>query len=130
MHKLRRNDLIEPELSYQIVGAIFTVYNEVGPGLKENVYQRALAEELRAQGIAFRAQVHCPIYFRGKPIGHRYLDFLVADKIIVELKSGDHLPRAHVVQVKEYLMLMKLQLAILASITHKGARFKRIINLK
>lgn len=126
---LKRNDLIEPDLSYEIVGAIFEVYNELGHGLKEITYQRAVASSLKKRGLIFQEQLMCPIKFNGEKVGTRFLDFLVANKIIVELKCGDHLARSHIAQVHEYLKLTNLNLAILATITSTGVRFRRIINL-
>jgi GxxExxY protein len=74
---LRRPDLILPELSYQIVGSLFDVSNELGAGHLERVYQRATARALQERGIAFREQVRIPLQFSNAPVGWYQLDFLI-----------------------------------------------------
>lgn len=127
---LRRSDLVEPDLSYEIVGVIFDVFREIGPGLKEKIYQKAIAQSFRKKHLDFKEQVYCPVIFQGANIGQRYLDFLVADKIIIELKCGNRFSTAQVSQVNEYLHIRKLSLALLFVITNEGVNFRRIVNIK
>lgn len=125
---IRRSDLIEPELSYKIIGAVFDVFNQLGLGLRESIYQKGVASALTKQGLSFREQVYCPISYDGKRVGCIYLDFLINGKIILELKRGEYFPRGNIQQVNEYLKVTDLPLAILANITQSGVKFKRIVN--
>ncbi len=88
--KIRNPDLLYPELSYQVVGAIFQVWKELGPGFKESAYQKALAEELKIHNIPFQGQKIITIYYNDKKVGSYVPDFLIDDKILVEIK---HLPK-------------------------------------
>ena len=126
---VRRADLIEPELSYQVVGTVLDVFHGLGPGLRESTYQKAIAKELTIRGLMFNEQVYCPIVYKGECVGLRYLDFCIAGRIIVELKCGEYFSRANIQQVKEYLEITKLSLAIIANITQGGVKFRRIVNL-
>ena len=87
MRELQRTDLIYPAFSYQIVGILFEVFKQLGNGYQEKHYQKAVAEELKRSGLRFKEQVSMPLLYKEKKIGNYFLDFLVEDKIIVELKK-------------------------------------------
>jgi len=125
---LKRKDLIFPELSYKIIGCAFDVYNALGSGHHEKYYQRALAESFSEQGLNFAQQVNFPLKYKEKIIGRNFLDFLIEDKIVVEIKKGEHFSKTHIDQVMEYLKLSNLKLVILINFGIQGVAFKRIIN--
>ncbi len=127
--KIKRPDLLYPELSFKIVGALFSVYNELGGGLLEKVYQRAVAVALQEQGISFIEQVPFEISFKGQPVGQQYLDFLIEDCIVLELKQGDRFRKQSFDQVIAYLKATGKKLAILANFTRDEVAFRRILNL-
>jgi len=129
MKELRRKDLIYPELSYQIVGILFEVYNQLGGGYHEKYYQRGIASEFRRCNISSQEQVYAPVIFKGEKIGNNYLDFLIENKIILEIKRGNKFSKNHIEQVLAYLKSKKLKLAIIANFGSKELKFKRIINL-
>lgn len=129
MVEIRRQDMVQPELSYRIVGALFDVYNALGHGLLEKTYQRAVAEALKNRGLAFKEQVPVPIAFQGVEVGKQYLDFLIEDKVILELKQGDRFKKGNLDQVNAYLKSGNKQLAILANFTKEGVLFRRIVNI-
>ncbi len=111
------------------MGCAFDVYNEIGPGYHEKYYQRALAESFKQSGLNFLEQKVCDLKYKGKIIGKQYLDFLVDDNIIVELKKGNIFSKRHIDQVINYLKTENLKLAILINFTNKGVISKRIVNL-
>jgi len=108
--------MTENEISYKIRGAIFKVYNELGPGLLESVYEHALCYQLRKDGLSVKSQVKIDVYYDGKllPVDYR-LDILVEDKVIVELKSVDAFQPVHHKQLLTYLKLMNLHLGLLVN---------------
>ena len=126
---LKRNDIIEPELSYEIVGLLFRVFNELGPGLKEKNYQKALSVGLSEKNINFEAQVPIKLEFSGKFIGNYFADFIIDNKIIVELKTGSQINRKHALQLNSYLKTTNLKLGMLSYFGKDGVFFKRILNL-
>ncbi|HCC59841.1 MAG: hypothetical protein A2402_00420 [Candidatus Staskawiczbacteria bacterium RIFOXYC1_FULL_37_43] len=127
--KIRKKDILYPDISYAIMGCAFDVYNEIGPGYHEKYYQRALAESFKQSGLNFLEQKVCDLKYKGKIIGKQYLDFLVDDNIIVELKKGNIFSKRHIDQVINYLKTENLKLAILINFTNKGVISKRIVNL-
>lgn len=81
-------EAIENEISYDIRGAIFKVYNALGPGLLESVYETALAYELEKSGRVVSTQVSVPFYYDGIEFDKGFrIDILVDNKVIIELKS-------------------------------------------
>lgn len=120
---------IYKDLSYKIVGILFDVHNEVGFGYQEKYYQRAIAQAFVQRGIPFREQLPFNLTYREQIIGRYYLDFLIDDKIILEIKRGNHFSRRNVYQVTGYLKRTGLLLAILANFTSSGVKFMRLLNL-
>ena len=106
----------ENEISFKIRGAIFKVYNNLGPGLLESVYVAALQYELRKEGLKVNREVPVPVYYEDEKleVGFR-LDLLIEDKVIIEVKSVENLAEVHHKQTITYLKLTKLKLAILVN---------------
>ncbi len=127
--KIIRADLMYSKLSYKIVGILFEVYNNLGPGFQEKYYQKAISVAFQEQRINFKEQFLISIKFKENKIGKYFLDFLVEDKIILEIKKGDRFSRRDIEQVYAYLKATNLKLGIIANFTNSGIKFKRIINL-
>jgi GxxExxY protein len=99
---LKRKDLLYPELSYKIIGILFEVYNSLGYGYKEIYYQRAIAAGLKDCKLAFREQVPAKIKFKDKIIGKIFFDFLIENKIILEIKKTDRFSKKEIDQIHGY----------------------------
>lgn len=127
---MKKIDLVYPDLCYKIVGILYDVFNNVGPGHKEVVYQKALSTAFKQNGVKFQEQLYCPIKYRNTKVGKYYLDFLIEGKIILEIKKDTIFRHQSIRQVYSYLKIKKLKLGILANFTREGVRFKRIVNLK
>lgn len=126
--KKSENKVIYPELSYQIVGILFEVYNHLGPGFSEKYYQRAVAEELKRCKLLFKEQVYASLKFKEIKIGCYFLDFLIENKIVLEIKKGERFSKSNIEQVLNYLKTTGLKLGILANFGSKELKFKRLIN--
>jgi GxxExxY protein len=103
------------KLSEQIIGAAIAVHRELGPGLLESVYETCLAMELRRIGLSVQAQQPVPVNFRGQSVSEDglRLDLLVADRIIVEIKSVEPFHPVHKKQLLTYLRLANKPLGLL-----------------
>ena len=84
---IRNEDLLYPELSYKIIGILFDVYNKMGYGYQEKYYQKAISAKLRENNLNFKEQYQVEIIFNDNKIGKYFLDFLIEDKIILEIKN-------------------------------------------
>jgi GxxExxY protein len=120
--------VIYKELSYKIVGILFDVYNDLGYGYKEKYYENAIERELGINKIHFEKQVPFNLIYKGKRIGKLVVDFIIDDKIVLEIKKGDYFNRKNIEQVKEYLKISDKKLAILANFTTTGVKFLRVFN--
>lgn len=93
-------------LSYQIRGAAMEVYNQLGPGLLESIYEKALIAELRLRKIEVKSQVPIQVVYKGIVVSNDFrIDLLIEDTIIVELKSVEELKSLHYKQIRTYLKL-------------------------
>jgi len=106
----------ENAITYRIRGAIFKVYNELGPGLLESIYEAALEYQLKKDGLEVKNQVKIDIYYDGHllPIEYR-LDILVEDCVIIELKSVESLQPVHHKQLLTYMKLTKKRVGLLVN---------------
>ena len=99
------------ELSYHIRGAAMAVYNELGPGLLESVYHKALKFELESRGLKVESEVVVDVFYKGHLIDDSLrLGLIVENQIIIELKSVEDLMSIHYKQLKTYLRLYKREL--------------------
>lgn len=129
MVKNVRDDLVYPELSFKIVGCAFEVYNELGYGYAEKDYQKALAIFFKKNGIGFKEQVYFPIKFQDTILKKGFCDFIVEEKVIVELKKNDRFSKSHIEKINQYLKSSKLKLALLINFTPTKVISKRLLNL-
>ena len=108
--------MTENEISYQIRGAIFEVYRQLGPGLLESIYHAALHYELKKRGFKVLSEVPIEVKYDGiiLPVYYR-LDLLVEDKVIVEIKSVEELSKVHHKQILTYLKIADKRLGILVN---------------
>ena len=113
--------MTENEISYKIIGAIYKVYNELGPGLLESVYEAALCYQLRKDGLRVENQVKLDVMYDGKVLPVR-LDILVEDKVIVELKSVTEMKDVFHKQLLTYLRVAKKHLGILVNFSTTDIR--------
>lgn len=119
------------EISYEIRGAIFDVYNELGPGLLESVYEEALVYELEERGLSVERQLEVPIMYKGVRLKTELrLDLLVEGQVIVELKSVKELQDVFFKQTLTYCKLLDKRLGILVNFNTSNIRenIRRVIN--
>ena len=121
--------VIYKELSYEVMGSIFEVFKELEYGFKERYYEDAIAKEFENRKIKFKRQIPYKLRYKGEIVGSFRFDFLVENKIIVELKRGDYFSKNNMTQVLQYLKAANLKLGILINITSGGVKFKRILNI-
>ena len=108
--------MTETEITYKIRGSIYNVYNALGPGLLESVYEAALCYELRKQGLSVESQVKLDVVYDGQvlPVDFR-LDILVEDTVIIELKSVEEIKPVHHKQLLTYLRIAQKHIGILVN---------------
>ena len=129
MKALKKSDLLFPELSYQINGCAFSVHNELGSGHLEKTYQKALAIEFTNSDIKFIEQKHIPVKYLNSKISSITPDFLVEEKIVVDIKRSGRITPDDYEQAKRYLKFIDYKLCLLIHFGLEGVISKRVINL-
>ena len=117
------------DITEKIIGASFEVHKFLGNGFQEVIYQRALAYEMRQAGLGFAREIEQHIYYKElqEPIGTRRADFVVEEKVLVELKAVIQLEDVHLAQALNYLKAYKLQVGLLINFGSKSLTFKRLV---
>ena len=118
----------QSEVTDQLIGSIFRVYNNLKFGYQEKYYQRAFALELGAGKIPFEREQVMPLKYQGRIIGRYFADFVVAGSVVVELKVANEILETHVAQVLGYLKAVSLKVGLLFVITKDRVLIKRIVN--
>lgn len=122
------SNLFYQDESYNIRGALFSVYNELGCGFLERVYQDALEVEFRLRNIHYEREKLIHVMYKGHPLGEPYrADFVCYGKIIVELKSVSKILDVHRAQIINYLKATKMKLGFLVNFGEENLKIERIV---
>ena len=117
-------ELLHKETTEQIIKAFYKVYNTLGFGFLEKVYENALSAELITKGFQVENQKRLEVYYENRLVGEYFADIIVAEKIIVELKSAESLHPAHEAQLMNYLKATEIEIGLLLNFGVKP-EFKR-----
>jgi len=119
-------DLKHSETTGAILKAFYTVYNTLGYGFLEKVYENALVVELKSAGLLVEQQRGITVHYRNTPVGEYFADLIVNDVVIVELKSAEAIASAHEAQLTNYLKATNYEVGLLLNFG-KTAEYKRKI---
>lgn len=114
------------ELTKSIIGTFYEVYNELGHGFLESVYENSLAAALRSKGFEVHQQIAIPVWFRGQQVGDFDADLLVNRLVLLELKSTRAIDPAHLAQLLNYLKATDVEVGLLLNFGPKP-EFKRVV---
>jgi len=117
------------DITEKIIRAALEVHNFLGNGFQEVIYQRALVYEFRKTNLNFQREVSRSIFYKDQvsPIGTRRADFVVEDKVLVEIKATSELTDVHFAQILNYLRAYKIEVGLLINFGAKSLQFKRFI---
>ena len=124
------SDLKYSDITGKIIGCAFNVYNKLGSGYMEVIYQRALALEMRKADLIFTREHEMPVFYDEQEVGIRRADFIVEHNIMVELKAVTELNDIHLNQALNYLKAFKLDIGLLINFGSSSLQFKRLIYSK
>ena len=122
-----RRELIEKDLTFRVVGCAMAVLNELGHGLREKIYERALCVEFQHQGIHFQQQHIYPVYYRGEHIDDYIPDLEVEWRLVVEIKTVDKIIPEHLGQVLNYLRITGLEAGVILNFKHPKLEWKKVV---
>ncbi|MDJ0597753.1 MAG: GxxExxY protein [Crocosphaera sp.] len=116
------------EVTYKVIGCSMKIHNTLGNGFQEVIYQRCLAIELQKAGLTFEREKEQAIYYEGIHVGTRRADFVVENKIIVELKAVINLENVHLAQAKNYVVAYDFSVGLLINFGSTSLQYKKIFN--
>jgi len=119
-------DYIHSDITKRIIKSFYSVYNKLGFGFLEKVYENAMMIELMSDGLYCEKQKPIKVYYKEKIVGEYYVDILVENKIIIELKASEGIVEEHELQLINYLKATDLEIGLLLNFG-KQAQFKRKI---
>jgi len=119
-------DFIHSDITKRIIKSFYSVYNKLGFGFLEKVYENAMMIELLSDGLYCEKQKPIKVYYKEKIVGDYYVDILVENKIIIELKASEGIVEEHELQLINYLKATDLEIGLLLNFG-KQAQFKRKI---
>jgi GxxExxY protein len=118
------------ELTYKIIGCAMKVHNTLGNGFQEVIYQRCLAIEIGKAGLRYVREAEQTIYYEGIEVGTRRADFVVEDKVIIEIKALINLEDVHLAQAKNYVVAYDFSKGLLNNFGAISLQYKLIFNPK
>lgn len=122
--------LIKDELTYKVIGCAMKVHNTLGNGFQEVIYQRCLEIEFQKLRLNFGREIEQTIFYDGKDVGTRRADFVVENKIIVELKALINLEDVHLAQAKNYVVAYDFAKGLLINFGAISLQYKLVFNPK
>lgn len=128
--KTDTHGLLYADLTYKIRKGIFNVFNELGYGHKEQVYQKSLAKEFDELKISYKREKDINVFYKGNVVGNYRPDFIVEDKIIIEIKAVEFMPKTFEIQLLHYLKATGYSLGMLVNFGTPRLYVKRLILTK
>jgi GxxExxY protein len=119
--------LEEKELVFQVVGCAMDVMNELGHGLREKTYERALCREFELQNIGFSQQSVYPVMYKGKKIDDYIPDLVIEGRVVVDTKTVDTIGDEQIGQMLNYLKVTGLKVGLLINFKHSKLQWKRVV---
>ncbi len=124
------NNISKDELTYSIIGCAMKVHNTLGNGFQEVIYQRCLALELEKKHIKFARELEMPIYYEDTEVGTRRADFVIEEKVLVEIKAVIKLEDVHLAQALNYLQAYRIDIGLLINFGSNSLEYKRLYRKK
>lgn len=118
------------ELTYNVIGCCMKVHTILGNGFQEVIYQRCLDIELKSAGLKAFREVEQSIYYEGRNVGTRRADFVIENKLVVELKAVINLEDVHLAQAKNYVVAYGFPKGLLINFGAKSLQYKLIFNAR
>ncbi len=115
-------------LTSVIIGCFYDVYNELGYGFLEKVYENALMLELRSEGFVVEKQKQIDVFFKGEKVGEYFADLVVDDSVIIELKAAEYLRKEHEAQLVNYLKATDIGISLLLNFGKKPEVRRKIFS--
>ncbi len=123
-------NLLHSEITGEILKAFYKVYNELGYGFLEKVYENAMAFELQANGLFVQQQLPINVFYNGKIAGEYFADLIVENKVIIEIKTASTIDKAHEAQLLNYLKATEIEVGLVLNFGQKPEKVRKVFTNK
>ena len=120
-------EYIENDLCYRVAGCAMEVLNEIGHGLREKTYERALCVEFNRQGLVYASQHVYPVYYKGEKVDDYIPDLEVEGRLVVETKVVEKITDEHIGQVINYLKITDMEVGLILNFKHSKLEWKKVV---
>jgi GxxExxY protein len=120
-------ELIEKELVFKVIGCAMEVHNELGHGLREKTYERALCREFSLEGIAYDQQAVSPVFYKGEKIDDYIPDLVVEQRVVVDAKTIEAIGDEERGKMLNYLKITGLRVGLIINFKHSKLQWERIV---
>ena len=122
------DNLLHSEITGKIIKAFYKVYNTLGVGFLEKVYERALFTELKEMGLRVQAQQPIIVYYNGQNVGDYFADLIVENKVILEIKTAFTIDKTHEAQLLNYLKATELEVGLILNFGEKAEYRRKVFS--
>ncbi|HDH31199.1 MAG TPA: GxxExxY protein [Candidatus Wolfebacteria bacterium] len=122
------NKIVYLELSYKIVGVSYKIQNELGRFCTEKQYANTFENELKKLKIIYKREKYLPIQINNKNMGKNWADFIIEEKVVIDLKAKPYIERSDYYQMQRYLNLANIKLGLIINFQNKYLKPKRVLN--
>jgi GxxExxY protein len=119
-------DFKHDPLTARILGCAFRVHTTLGPGFVESVYQRALIVDLQSEGLDVVVEKYIPIYYLNQPVGRHFLDVVIENRVIIEVKAVESICKGHYTQIRSYLKASNLKIGLIINFGGASLDYRRV----
>jgi GxxExxY protein len=124
------DSLLHSDITGEILKAFYKVYNELGYGFLEKVYENSLAFELQANGLFVQQQLPINVFYNGKIAGEYFADLIVENKVIIEIKTASAIDKSHEAQLLNYLKATKIEVGLVLNFGQKPEKVRKVFTNK
>jgi GxxExxY protein len=124
------DSLLHSDITGEILKALYKVYNELGYGFLEKVYENSLAFELQANGLFVQQQLPINVFYNGKIAGEYFADLIVENKVIIEIKTASVIDKSHEAQLLNYLKATKIEVGLVLNFGQKPEKVRKVFTNK
>lgn len=117
----------EDKLTGKIIGIAFDLFNELGRGYAEKIYQNGFESKLQKAGLKFSRENYCKLELDGNKIGHFFVDFVVENEVVVELKARGEIMKKDIAQVLNYLKVKGIKVGLILLFSRNEVKIKRLV---
>jgi GxxExxY protein len=124
------DNLLHSDVTGEILKAFYKVYNDLGYGFLEKVYENSMAFELQTNGLFVQQQLPINVFYNGKIAGEYFADLIVENKVIIEIKTASSIDKAHEAQLLNYLKATEIEVGLVLNFGQKPEKIRKVFTNK